>query len=102
MDRARYRIPTCGRSGRFGTATAPITFVMNVTVASAQKIGVITADPIGPGFGLALYNQSKGTTNLVVDHYGCFSRPIRGHTYGAPGPGPADNLRRAGVRGTYA
>ena len=43
---------------------------MNVTVASTQKIGVITADPIGPGFGLALYNQSKGTTNLVVDHYG--------------------------------
>jgi hypothetical protein len=75
--------------------------VMNVTVAGSQTIGVITAYPngngytrpgvsnlnfaageivpnlvmvaVGPGFNLSLYNQSKGTTNLVVDYYGYFS-----------------------------
>jgi hypothetical protein len=86
--------PSIGENG-------PSAVVMNVTVASSQTIGVITAYPtgpgysrpgvsnlnfapgeivpnlvmvaVGPGFGLALYNQSKGATNLVVDYYGYFS-----------------------------
>jgi hypothetical protein len=72
--------------------------VLNVTITQPKSGGVITAYPLGsqrplasnlnfgpgetvpnlvmvdaPGFGVALYNGSNGTADLIVDVYGYFS-----------------------------
>jgi len=87
--------PARGNIGGSGIVAA----VMNVTVTQPTAGGVITAYPtpgslptasnlnftagetvpnlvmvsVGPGFSLALYNGSKGTTELIADIFGYFS-----------------------------